>query len=260
MPIPDLIHLQALVPGFLLALFRVAGLMLFAPLFGSTRIPRRVKFMLALAMTACMVTTLDFRHTRFPDDMTTMAVAMAGEMLLGVALGMIVSLTFIATQWAGEMVGQQIGFNMAQALDPQFGGGGSVVGDLYFMLTMAIFLIIGGHRVMIDGIHQSLLTVPPGELLFSRDALETVLHFITSSTMLALRIASPIFVTMLVVDVALGCLSKTMPQLNIMSAGMSMRSIIGLIVLIAGAAVTASVIESSLGDSLLNLPTLWKKS
>lgn len=257
MPLPDFLQLQTLVPSFVLTFFRVAGLMLFAPMFGSTRVSRRVKLMVALVMSMAMLGGTEPARAVVQDDIMYMAVAIAGEMLMGVAMGMIVSLVFIAAQWGGEMIGQQIGFNMAQAFDPQFGGGGNIVGDCYFMFTMVIFLIIGGHRVLVDGVFDSLRAVPPGALVFEAEMVNTVLHFMTTATTLALRLAAPIFVTMLIVDVAMGCLSKTMPQFNIMTTGMSLRAIIGMAVLCFGLIVVAGVIETSLGDSLLSLPAFW---
>jgi flagellar biosynthetic protein FliR len=259
MPLPDLVQLQLLVPGFVLTFFRVAGLMLFAPMFGSTRVSRRIKMMVALVMSMAMLRggAVDPTRAVVQDDMMYMAVAIAGEMLMGVAMGMIVSLVFIAAQWAGEMIGQQVGFNVGQAFDPQFGGGGNVVGDAYFMFTMVIFLLIGGHRVLVDGVFDSLRAVPPGALVFHNEMLEPVLHFMTTTTTLALRLAAPIFVTMLIVDVAMGCLSKTMPQFNIMTTGMSLRAIIGMGLLSLGTLVVASVIEAALGESLLSLPVFW---
>jgi flagellar biosynthesis protein FliR len=259
MPLPDFLQLQALVPGFVLTFFRVAGLMLFAPMFGSTRVPRRMKLMVALVMSMAMLSggAIDPGRAVVQDDMMYMAVAIAGEMLMGVAMGMVVSLVFIAAQWAGEMIGQQVGFNVGQAFDPQFGGGGNVVGDAYFMFTMVIFLILGGHRVLVDGIFDSLRAVPPGALVFQNEMLDVVLQFLTTATTLALRLAAPIFVTMLIVDVAMGCLSKTMPQFNIMTTGMTLRALLGMTLLCLGLIVVASVIETSLGESLLALPAFW---
>ncbi len=257
MSLPDFLQLQALVPGFVLTFFRVAGLMLFAPMFGSTRVSRRVKMMVALVMSMAMLGGTDPARAVVQDDLMYMAVAIAGEMLMGVAMGMIVSLVFIAAQWAGEMIGQQVGFNVGQAFDPQFGGGGNVIGDTYFMFTMVIFLLIGGHRVLVDGVFDSLRAVPPGALVFHDEMLEPVMHFMTTTTTLALRLAAPVFVTMLIVDVAMGCLSKTMPQFNVMTTGMSLRAIIGMGLLSLGTLVVASVIETALGESLLSLPVFW---
>src|SRR5687767_14136673 len=123
---------------FVLVFFRTAGLMLAAPLFGSSKIPRRVKVMLALVMAAGLVNGVEM-PARMPADVLLLTFAIGGELIFGLIMGLGLSLTFIAISWAGEIMGQQMGFNLAESFDPAMGSGGSLVGDLYFMLTLVIF-------------------------------------------------------------------------------------------------------------------------
>lgn len=253
--LPDLTNLDRAVVGFTLTFFRVAGLMIFAPLFGSARVSQRVKLLIALVMTVPIYAAVQV-HVAMPDSVAQLAVGLVGEIAFGFVLGMIVSLTFIAAQWAGEMVGQQIGLNISQVLDPQFGGGGSLVGELYFMMTTAVFLIIGGHRVMVAGVYDSLQTFPPLSVVFNADLMDVVLRFLTAATTLALKLAAPMFVTMIVVDVSLGCISKTMPQLNVMSAGMAIRGVLGIFILAIGFGVAKEVLVDQLNLSFKAIDSL----
>src|SRR5947208_10790591 len=141
------------VPTFVLVFFRLAGMMAFAPLFGSTRIPRRVKVLLVLVLTFGMFEGVPRPHV--PDSMWQLAVGIGGELCFGIAMGMVMSFTFVAAQWAGEMIGQQMGLNIGEVFDPQFGGGGSIIGDMYFMLALVVFLAVGGHHAMLNAVHQS---------------------------------------------------------------------------------------------------------
>ena len=253
---PDLSNLERATVGFTLTFFRVAGLMLFAPLFGSARIPRRFKVLIALVMTIPVYGVVQ-PQVPMPESTAQLTVGLLGEISFGLVLGMIASFTFIAAQWAGEMVGQQVGFNMSQVLDPQYGGGGSLVSELYFMLTTAIFLIIGGHRHLVLGIGDSITAFPPLSIVFNEDLLDLLLGFLTGATSLALRIAAPMFLTMILVDVALGCVSKTMPQLNVMSAGMAVRGVLGILVLAVGLNVGAGVIRDALVHSLEGIDSMF---
>jgi len=257
-PLVDLANLAALAPAFVLVVFRVAGLMLFAPLFGSGRVPRRIKGLLALTMAVGMAGGIDLRSVAVPDTAWALCLGLAGELLFGVALGMIVSLVFIAAQWAGEMVGQQIGFNMAEVLDPQFGSQGSLVGDVYFTFTMTVFLLIGGHLRLVEAVHDSLVHLPPLALVLTPDVFALIVDVLLAGTALALRIAAPMFVTMLVVDVAIGFVGKTMPQMNLMTAGTSLRALVGMVVLIVGMLVIDQVLAGSLLESLRLARDLWR--
>lgn len=245
-------------PAFALAFFRMSGLMIMSPLFGSTRIPKRMKLMFASIATLGSMGAIG-QPISFPDNLPMLTFAIAGEIAFGLAMGMVVSFTFISAQWAGEMIGQQMGFNLSEVFDPQFGQAGSLVGDLYFMLTLVVFLGIGGHRTMLEAVHNSFVSVPLLSLGFNADLLDTVLNMLTTATVLALRLAAPMFFTMLVVDLALGTMGKAMPQLNIMTAGLSIRAIVGIVVLLVGVTLTSDTLQASLESSLEEAVTYWQE-
>src|SRR5579862_7360545 len=96
----------SLVPVFLLVFFRLAGMALFAPLFGSAQIPKRIRLMLILFIALGMVGSVK-PPAQLPDNTWDTAIAIGGEMCFGLAMGMIMSFIFIACQWAGEIIGQQ---------------------------------------------------------------------------------------------------------------------------------------------------------
>jgi flagellar biosynthesis protein FliR len=234
------------VPIYMLVLFRIAGMMIWAPLLGSTQIPKSVKALIACVLAASIAPNLTL-HVAIPTTSWGLAIAIGGEIIFGAAMGFILSLVFIAAQWAGDIIGQQMGLNLGETLNPQFGGGSSVVGDLYFFLTLLIFLSIGGHLAMIKGVFDSFTALPLLSVSVSRPLLDTITSVFGGATMLAMQMAAPILVTMLIVDMVLGFVGKTVPQLNIMSAGISMRALAGMMVLIIGLSLTSSIIRTQLG-------------
>ena len=253
MSIADLLQT---VPTFALVLFRVAGMMLFAPLFGSSRIPRRVKALLVIILALGLMPGVS-RPTAMPETTWGLALGIGGEMIFGLAMGMVLSFTFIAAQWAGEMIGQQMGLNLSEVFDPQFGAQGSIVGEFYYMLTLVIFLAVGGHHAMIQGVRSSFDFLPLLSVGMTHPLLDTLTGLIQSATTLAIQLAGPVFVTMLIVDTAMGFISKTMPQLNVMSAGLSMKSVVGMGVLIVGLTLTTIVIEGRVTDSMEAVSGMW---
>lgn len=256
MPDADLLQYLDRVPALVLVFFRVAGLMLFAPLFGSSRVPRRVKLMLALVMSLSMITG-GMPEVVVPDNLIELAMAIAGEILFGLALGIAASTVFVAAQWAGEQIGQQMGFNISEVIDPQFGGGTGVIGELYFFLSLAVFLMIGGHRELVDSVHHSLKLVPPPMLSIDQRVVENIIGAIGSCLILSMRLAAPVLATMLIVDVAMGAIAKTMPQLNVMSAGLSIRSLLGMFIVAAGAVVATLTLQGGIEASLDTVQTLY---
>jgi flagellar biosynthetic protein FliR len=161
-------------------------------------------------------------------------------------MGMILSLIFIAAQWAGEIIGQQMGLSLGQTFDPQYGANGSMIGDVYFFLALLIFLGINGHHAMLQGVYDSFQVLPLASVGMDRPLFGMLIGLFQGATVLAMQLAAPILVTMLVLDVVLGFVGKTVPQLNIMTAGISLRSLVGIAVLVVGLSMTSSVLRNSL--------------
>jgi len=251
----DYSSILARVPVFVLVFFRLAGMMLFAPLFGSAQVSKRLRVLLVLVLALGMCQSV--KAVALPETGWQVALGIGGEMAFGIAMGMLMSFIFIAAQWAGEMVGQQMGLNLGQTFNPQFGGGGSLMGDLYFWFTLVIFLAVGGHHAMLRGVRDSFDKLPLLSLSVDQSLFDLIVELFQSDTVLALRLASPVLVTMLAVDLALGLVGRTLPQFNVMQAGMSVRSMIGLLVVIAGLVLTGQVIESSLHNSMETVRAAW---
>jgi len=245
MPNMSVAQLLDSIPVFVLVLFRLAGMMMFAPLFGSAKIPVRIKAMVALVLAMVMTSSLNTRHVDLPETTWGLALGIGAEMAFGLVLGMVVSLVFIAAQWAGEIIGQQMGLNISEVLDPQFGQGGSLVGDMYFMLTMMVFLspFVNGHHALIRGVRMSFDALPLMSVGINLELLDLLVGLLQSSAALAVQLASPMLMTMLIVDLALGCIGKAMPQMNVMAMGLSIRAILGVIVLVLGLQLTGSLLK-----------------
>ncbi len=253
MPLDDLLNLPL---QFALVMFRIAGLMIFAPLIGSGRIPRLVKVFFAAVLTLAMAGTMP-APVELPHSPWQVAVGIGGELAFGLALGMILSLVFVAAQFAGAIAGQQMGFNLVGSLDPSSDLGSNPLSDVYFILTLFLFLLLDGHHAMMLGIRNSFDHLPPLAVGLDRPLLDTITGMTMSATTLAVRIAAPVCVAMLVVDLALGMVGKTIPQMNLMSVGLSLRSIAGLLIVIFGLGLTAFVLDGAIDDGLSLAETLW---
>src|SRR3954454_12902240 len=237
------------IPTFVLVFFRLAGMMLFAPLFGSTRIPRRVKALLVLVL--AMATTATFKTpVTLPTSLWALTAGIAGELAFGLAMGMVLGFVFVAAQWAGEMIGQQMGFNLSQVFDPQYGSQGSVIGDMYYMITLVVFLTLRGHHAMLKGVAASFEALPLMSVGLTSSLLDTLVGLFQGAAILAIQLAAPMLVTMLVVDLVLGLIGRTVPQMNVMQAGLSMRAAFGMGVVIIGLVLTTDVLRQAGADSM----------
>jgi flagellar biosynthesis protein FliR len=187
---------------------------------------------------------------QLPQTLFGAVMGIGGEICFGLAIGMILSLVFIAVQWAGEVIGQQMGLNISEVLDPQFGGAGSLIGDLYFWFAMMTFLSIRGDQMLLRGVKASFEALPVLSVGINESIIDLLLSLLTGATTLALCLAGPMLITMIVVDLALGCISKTMPQFNVMSAGLTIRAVVGVVVLLIGMSLTGNVMKDALGKAM----------
>ena len=244
------------VPTFVLVVFRLAGMMLYAPLFGSARVSRRIRVMLVLVL-AAGITPGVRPPAALPDSTWGLAIGIGGEIVFGLAMGMILSFVFIAVQWAGEIIGQQMGLNLGEVIDPALGGQSSVMGDLYFLFTLVVFLLIGGHRAMIRGVRASFDALPLLSAGINHDLLNVLLDLFRSATVLAVQLAAPILVTMLVVDLVLGLIGRTIPQMNVMSAALTIRAALGILIVWIGLTLSGDVIRSAIDRSMEQVRLGW---
>jgi len=244
------------IPAYVLVFFRVAGMMAMAPLLGSTRVPKRVKGLMAAVIAMGIASGIRTPVT-IPTSLWHLTIGIGGEIVFGLCMGMILSFIFIAVQWAGEMAGQQMGLNISEVIDPQFGQRGSLIGDLYFWGATAIFLSINGHHALLRGMNESFTSLPLLSVGMDKSLLGMMVGLLHSTTTLAIQLASPMLVTMLIVDVALGFVGKTVPQLNLMTAGLPVRALIGMVVLIVGIGMTSDVIREAILDSMDTVRAAW---
>jgi flagellar biosynthetic protein FliR len=244
------------VPTFVLVVFRLAGMAMYAPLFGSERVSKRVRVMMVLVL-AMAFTQGVTPPAQFPETPWGLAIGIGGEMMFGLAMGMVMSFVFVAVQWAGQIIGQQMGFNLGSVIDPEYGGQGSVMGDLYFMFSLVVFLWIGGHRAMLRGVRASFDALPLLSLGVNHNLLKLLLDLFHAATILAVQLAAPILVTFLVVDLVLGLIGRTIPQMNVMSAALSVRSGLGLLIVWLGLTLTASVIQKAIEGSMEKVRIGW---
>ena len=250
-------ELLQFVPVFVLVLVRVAAMMLFAPVLGSSRIPRRVKALLAVTLAMGLASGVT-APPAIPESLWELTAGIAGEIVFGLAMGTVMSMSFIAAQWAGEIVGQQMGLSMAEVFDPQYGAQGSLVGDLYYMLATVTFLSIGGHHAMIRGVGESFRHLPLLSVGMNADLFDLLIGLVQTAAEIAFRLAAPVLVTMLVVDLALGLIGKAMPQFNVMAVGMSMRSVVGLLIVIVGIGLSSDIISESMMNGLETVTATWR--
>jgi flagellar biosynthetic protein FliR len=239
--------MESFVVNFVPVALRIAGMLLFAPLIGTRVVPGPLKLMFAAVLALATVGSAPV-GVPVPESTVPLAIALGAELLLGALSGLGISLVFLGAQLAGDIAGQQMGFNFAGSVDPATGLGTNPLSDLYYILAVCVFLLIDGHHTMIMGLRASFACLPPLAVSLSGDALEVFTGMLAGATSLGLRLAAPVCLTILVSDLALGMIGRTIPQLGFLNVGTSVRVLGGLAVVLLGLGLTASVLGGAIND------------
>ena len=229
-----------------MVMFRLSGIFILAPIFGSTTIPRTVKVMLVFTLTCCVYPMLLNPGNASATMLTPMLGSdmnlwlllpyIAMELMIGLIIGFCASLPMVGMQLGGDVIDKQIGIGFADIVNPETGEQSGVVANSLFMMALAIFAILGGHRIMLRILVGSFETVPIGgfaDLTKIDGLVHFVLGLLTVIFQMGFRIAAPLLCLIFLQTVALGFIARTVPQLNIMSVGFTVRILNGVTFMIA---------------------------
>jgi flagellar biosynthetic protein FliR len=226
---------------FLLAFFRVAGIVMVAPVFGSPLVPPVVRVFLALLL-AVLFFPFVGRPGAPPPGLGGAALAVLGEAGVGLLIGFAASLLFTAVQMGGRLVDREIGLQVADLFDPLTNEPASILGPFKVFLATVVYLLIDGHHLLLAAVSDSFRAVP---LLGVRLGEGAVLHVSDTLTRdlfrAAVQIAAPALVTLFLVTVALAFMARTVPEMNVFLLSFSVRVLVGLAVLAAGVGLFVTV-------------------
>ena len=252
MPV-DLTPLLPYVPIWLMILFRLTGIFVLAPVLGSQAIPRLVKVFLAIGLSFAVWPLL----WNDPEVAQNLSVAVGGlslwslaalvalELLVGYLIGYAASLPMVGMQLGGHMIDQQMGLAVGGIFNPESGTESAAVGQILFMLALVLFVIAGGLEIMLTTLAQSFRTVPPGGMDQHAQIAQFVIGLVTVMFELSLRVSAPIVCLMFLTSVGMGFIMRTVPQMNILSVGFSIRILASVAVMTLTVGVLAAAYEDT---------------
>ncbi len=218
-------------PVFALVASRLGGLLMFQPLLGSMSIPVNLRALLVLGL-AALITPCVPVPAQLPDTPLGLTLALAQEVLLGSLIGAVGVICFIGLQLGALLIAQESGLAFGQIIDPTSDEQETVLGVFYLQMAVVVYLIVGGHRALIGACLDTFHTLPlMGDRGLVTLDIDVFIQALTLGTELALRVAAPALLALCLVNVALGFVSRTMPQLNIIAVGFSLKSLVGFTIM-----------------------------
>lgn len=242
-------------PAYLAALplvgLRCLGTFAVAPLFGSRFVPAQVRVALGLLFGALLVPLALSSVPALPlgtlSSPFEYAIRCGGEMLLGLGVGYLSLLFLTATQVAGQVMDMELGFAMVNVLDPQFGLQLPLLGSLFNLIGVLVFLALDGHLLLVRALRDSVLLLPLGGIGVTAGAGELLVRAFAAVFVTALKLAAPVVAALFLVSVALGIVARTVPQMNVFVVGLPLRIAVGIAVLMLSLPYLSAVLAPALG-------------
>lgn len=218
-------------PELLLMTFmRVSGFIFTAPVFGSQLVPKVVKVWAALLFAFALTPLVDFSGLPVMGSLPYFVLA-AREVLLGVLIGFICNFFLHGVEFAGHILGLQMGFAASTLFDPLSRNDVSVIGRFKGLLAIVLFLAMNGHHIMLSSFSASYAAVPPSISRFGTGGGAELIAATSHIFVVAIRVAIPTLSAIFMVQVGLAMLAKTVPQMNIFVVGFPLKIAVGLTVL-----------------------------
>jgi len=227
--------------AFILMFARIGTMIMLLPGLGELSVPARVRLTVALVLTAVL---FPLHRAAYVIDLRAagpVLQALFQELLIGAVLGMTARLTISALQTAGSVIAQQLGLGFVTAVDPTQGQQGVIVGNFLTLLGVTMIFATDLHHMMIAGLHDSYRLFRPGEIPVVGDVTQLVIRTIGDAFRVGIQLSGPFLVFGLVFNVALGILSRLMPQMQVYFVATPLSIMIGFVILllVVGAMMTA---------------------
>lgn len=217
---------------YLLILTRVTAFIVTVPFFSYRAIPTTQRVLFAALLAWFMVYTIDAPELQFDGTYILLVVK---EATVGLFIGVIAYIVMSAIQIAGGFIDFQMGFAIANVIDPQTGAQSPLLGQFFNVLAILLLLTLNAHHMLLDGIFYSYRFVPM-DMLWPAFGEERLIEFVARMFMttfaIAFQMSIPIVATLFLVDLALGITARTVPQLNIFVVGFPIKIGVSFLVLV----------------------------
>jgi flagellar biosynthetic protein FliR len=239
---------------FVVVLIRIGAILAAMPLLGSRSLPAQFKAGLATALALVLVPFVG--ATSWPSDTALFLLGLIAEFLIGLVIGLAVRSLFASFEVAGELIGSQMGFSIVQIFDPVTSHNVPLIGQLHTVLASLIFLSLNAHLLVVHAIGESFRWIPPFGATLAETLGDEVVRLFQGGFLVALKLAAPVLIVTLVVNLVLALLGRTVPHLNVFVLSFPLTIFCGLFVFGLALPAIASLCEAeflTLHESILDL-------
>lgn len=242
--------------AFLVLISRIGGLLAALPVLSGRVVPMKAKVVLVLALGALLAPSIPL--PAMSDDPATLAAGLVSEMVIGLAIGLAVRLFFAALEVAGEMVGVQMGFGVVQLFDPATSHHTPLMAQFFTLLASLVFLSMNAHMMIVATILSSYEAIPAFGASLPASAGDDVLRLSQHMFTIGLKLAAPVLVVILLINILLAILGRAVAQINVFVLSFPVTIAGGLVVLGLAMPFIISLLTSEIERLQLTIQGLLK--
>jgi flagellar biosynthetic protein FliR len=217
---------------FCMLMLRLSAFVVTWPVFGQEMGNHQVKVLFALILAMVLFPTMKWNPQQAAVAKADLFVLSAREIFVGLSLGFLARFFFFSFRVAGEMIAQAMGLSSAQMFNPAFGGQTTSVEQFYVAMASLFYLAVNGHHYLISALVRTLDYVPVAQMTLNTSQFPGVANFVQEVIELGLKFSAPVVISILVVNLILGVVGKTVPQLNVLVTSFPINIMIGLFLMI----------------------------
>lgn len=241
---------------FLVIFLRVGAILFSAPVIGTSSVPVRAKAGLALFTTLVLMPVVFVDLGNLPAQPLALVPRLAGEVLVGAALGLAARFIFAGVEMAGEIISYQMGFSMVNVFDPQENDEVPIISQVQELIITLVFLTTGAYLVYLRAIAASFAAVPSLGAVLSGGMVEALVRMSSAVFVIGVKVGAPILAALMFSNVVLALVARMVPQMNVLIVGFPLNIAVGLVFLGASLPLFTSILDrlfGQLGPDLINL-------
>lgn len=241
---------------FLIVFARVAAIIASIPVFGGRNIPVLLKVGLILAISVLIFPQLSIGQNPFLKDGISFTIGLAGEVMLGVAIGLMAQMVFAGVQLAGELAGYQMGLAIANVIDPDSNDQIPLISQFYQVYAILIFVTVNAHYWCLGAMLESFRLIPPFGFHLDHSLTEQLVRLGGDVFTIGVKVGAPVIVVLLLTSVSFGLIARTVPQMNVFVVAIPLKIAVGLLFVFFSLPIFSAYLQqlfAGLGEDIMKL-------
>lgn len=242
----------------MLVFIRISGLLFTAPLFGEKIIPTKVRLLLSLIIALSLTPLLQLKPWPMTPEPLVLVLAVLGELLIGLIIGFSAKLLFDGVQLSGQLIGYQMGFGVANVLDPLSGAQVSLFGQAEMFVALLLFLSLNAHHLFFRAMVESYRLIPPFDFHPHPLLVNKIMSMAGQMFVIAVQIGAPTIAVLLFTNVFFALMARTVPEMNIFIVAMPIGIAVGIFIFSLSMPMVSSLLNRAFSVLQQDLIVLMK--